>query len=240
MHARIGPGRAYHRVVTRRIVPLTPDRLAALPGPCRSCVAWECSPAEARRLRDDAEQRAHEKLAWASAVLRDWGSCGRVVLVDEQPVGYAVYAPPALVPGADRFPTAPVSADAVLVTNLWVATPHARHGLGRQLVQHLARDLIERGGYRAVEAFGAAPGPLGRAPSCSPPADFLARVGFATQREHPTSPRMRMDLRSALRWRDEVEAAIERLRGAVRPPVPSPVRTRETRPAVGRDASGSA
>ena len=29
---------------------------------------------------------------------------------------------------------------------------------------------------------------------------------------------MRMDLRSALSWRDEVEAALERLLGAVRPP----------------------
>jgi hypothetical protein len=46
-----------------------------------------------------------------------------------------------------------------------------------------------------------------------------------------------MDLRSTLRWRDEVEAALDRLRGVVRPAATSPVHTRETRPAAGRDAS---
>jgi len=222
--------------VTRRIVPLTPDRLAALPGPCPACVAWECSPADAGRLHDEAEQRSAEKLAWVSAVLRDWGSCGRVATVDGAPVGYVVYAPPALVPGADRFPTAPVSPDAVVLTTVWVAPPYAGQGLGRQLVQHLARDLVDRGGYRAVEAFAAAGPGAGRA-SCVPPAEFLARVGFATQRDHPLRPRMRMDLRSTLRWRDEVEAALDRLRGVVRPAATSPVHTRETRPAAGRDAS---
>ncbi len=223
--------------MTRRIVPLTPDRVSALPGPCPVCVAWECSPAEAERLRDDAGRRADEKLAWVSAVLRDWGSCGRVACVDGVPVGYVVYAPPALVPGSGRFPTAPVSADAVLLTTTWVSPAHVGQGIGRQLVQHLARDLVDRGGYRAVETFAAA-GPGAQRASCVPPADFLARVGFATQRDHPTRPRMRMDLRATLRWREEVEAALDRLRGAVRPTAPTPARTSRTRPAVGRDASG--
>ena len=49
------------------------------------------------------------------------------------------------------------------------------------------------------------------------PADFLRSVGFKTQRAHPTNPRMRMELRSALTWKDEVEPALERLLGAVRP-----------------------
>ena len=212
-----------------------------MPGPCSTCVAWECTPADAGRLAADAERRSEEKLAWVSSVLRDWGSCGRVVLDDDHPVGYVVYAPPALVPGADRFPTSPVSPDAVLLTTVWVAPAHTGQGLGRVLVQHLARDLVDRGGYRAVEAFGTTRGPGGPwgAGSCTPPAEFLARIGFATQREHPWYPRLRMDLRSLLRWRDELEAAVDRLRGAVRPPVPVavPARTQQTRPAVRRDAS---
>ena len=43
------------------------------------------------------------------------------------------------------------------------------------------------------------------------PVDFLGGVGFKTHRPHPTSPRMRMDLRTAVTWRDEVDAAIDRL-----------------------------
>jgi hypothetical protein len=49
------------------------------------------------------------------------------------------------------------------------------------------------------------------------PADFLGSVGFKTQRAHITTPRMRMELRTALSWRDEVEQALERLVGVVRP-----------------------
>jgi hypothetical protein len=47
--------------------------------------------------------------------------------------------------------------------------------------------------------------------------DFLTSVGFKTQRAHARHPRMRMDLRTTLSWREELEGALERLLGAVRP-----------------------
>lgn len=218
--------------MTRRIVGLTPDRLHHLGDagvPCRSCVRWELDPVRRGRITSAAEA-ASEKDAWLSLVLREWGSCGRVAVVDEVPVGYLVYAPPAFVPGADGHPTAPVSPDAVLMTTAYVAPEHAGGGLGRMLVQSMARDLVTRGGIRAVEAFG----DTRDRGSCVVGAGFLAHVGFRTHRPHPTTPRMRMDLRSALTWKDEVEAALERLVGVVRPsPAPAPsLRTHET-PDVG-------
>ena len=86
------------------------------------------------------------------------------------------------------------------------------------LVQGMARDLIERGGIAAVEAFGDTRGP-GRpgGRSCVTPVDFLTGVGFKTQRAHAVTPRMRMDLRTTVSWREELEGALERLLGAVRP-----------------------
>jgi hypothetical protein len=70
-----------------------------------------------------------------------------------------------------------------------------------------------------VEAYAAAGG---RGTSCLVPADFLSSVGFATQRAHGTTPRMRMELRNAVTWKTPVQAALERLVGAVRPqPKPS-------------------
>ena len=107
-----------------------------------------------------------------------------------------------------------MSPDAVLLTTAYVVPEHAGGGLGRMLVQGMARDLIHRGGIRAVEAFGDSRGHRRR---CVVPADFLGGVGFKTHRPHPVHPRMRMELRSALTWRDELEAAVERLLGAVRP-----------------------
>lgn len=216
--------------MSRRAVPLTLDHLVALDAPCRSCIFWELDPV--RRSRVASCDAAREKEAWLSHVLREWGSCGRVVLVDGRPVGYVAYAPAAFVPGADGFATAPVSPDAVLLTALWVDPEHAGGGLARILVQAMARDLVTRD-IRAVEAFGAAGGRRRGAvggPDCLVPADFLGRVGFKTQRAHPRTPRMRMELRSALTWRDEVEAAIERILGVVRPEkAPSPAPKAATR-----------
>jgi GNAT superfamily N-acetyltransferase len=208
--------------MSRTTVPLTLDHLDELDDcACRGCLFWEVGPAGSRGL--DAEERAGEKVAWFSDVLREWGSCGRVVLVDGRPVGYATYAPAELVEGARLLPTGPVSPDAVLLSALWVDPEHRGGGLARMLVQGMARDLVRRG-CGAVEAFGERrPGVHG---SCVIPAEFLGRVGFRTVRPHVTTPRMRMELRSTLRWREEVEQALEKLWGVVRPvpAVPRPSR----------------
>lgn len=220
--------------MARRIARLTLDHLADLDGPCRDCVFWELDPVRRARAEAAGLCRA-EKDAWVSEVLREWGSCGRVATVDGRPVGFLVYAPAAFVPGAGQFPTAPVSPDAVLLTTAYVDPAHAGGGLGRMLVQGMAKDLITRGGIRAVEAFADRRG--GR--DCALPAGFLEGVGFRTHRAHPRHPRMRMELRSALTWRDEVEAAIERLVGAVRPaPRPAPDHVRGRTVARRRRARG--
>lgn len=220
----------------RRVVPLTLDLLDRLdPAECpvRTCLTWALDPVRRSRLGpDDVAAHVEAKDAWVSEMLREWGSCGRVVLGDTEPAGVVVYAPTALVPGAGSVPTGPASPDAVLVTDVWVRPELRGRGLGRLLVQGTARDLVARGGVRAVEAFGrAGPG----APGCVAPVDFWLRTGFRTHRAHPVVPRVRMDLRSTATWVDEVEAAIERLVGVVRPrtqPVPAP----DARiPAVHRD-----
>ncbi len=122
----------------RRVVALTPDRLVQLAEavPCGSCVFWELDPVRRARLDTAGEAaRREEKLAWLSEVLREWGSCGRVVRVDDVAVGHVVYAPASFVPGATWFSTAPVSPDAVLLTTVHVAAGHRGRGLGRLLVQ---------------------------------------------------------------------------------------------------------
>jgi len=201
--------------VGRKVIHLMVDHLADLDVPCRACVFWELDPVRRARVGHGTDAAAQEKEAWVSTVLRDWGSCGRVAMVDDAPVGFALYAPAAYLPGAGSIPTAPVSPDAVLLTEVYVAPAHRGGGLGRMLVQGMARDLIERGGIRAVEAFGDTRGHSPR--RCLVPVDFLGSVGFKTHRAHATMPRMRMELGSTLTWRDEIEVALERLLGAVRP-----------------------
>ena len=209
--------------MSRKIVPLTLDRLAELGAPCRSCLFWELDPV--RRAQVPDSDRDTLKEAWLSEVLREWGSCGRVAVIDDRAVGFLIYVPARFVPGAQSFPTAPVSHDAVLLTTVWIDPQYAGGGVGRMLVQAMARDLITRGGIKAIEAFGAV-GPLSalNGARCAAPAEFLARVGFKTHRAHPTAPRLRMELSSAVTWRD---AALEKVLGVVRPrhaPHPAPAR----------------
>ena len=195
--------------IARRLAPLTRDSLDEIPAPCRTCTRWELDAVHRSRVEADGGG-GDAKAAWLSSTLLDWGSCGQVVRVDGDVAGYALYAPPAYLPGLAAHATAPVSPDAVALAALRVEPEHADHGLARMLVQGMAADLARRG-VRAVEAIASAtPGAV----DCLVPADFLLAVGFTTVRPHPRTPRLRLDLRSTAAWREDVvEAALERLLG---------------------------
>jgi len=86
-------------------------------------------------------------------------------------------------------------------------------GLGRMLIQGVAKDLTRRG-VRAVEAFGDL---RWDGPACVIPAEHLLAVGFKTVRPHARFPRLRLELKTALSWREDVEVALERLLGSMTP-----------------------
>lgn len=198
--------------MSRRTVSVTLDNLNDLPRRCRACVFWELDPV-ARERAAEAGDTGLEKEAWVSSVLLEWGSCGRIAYVDAVPAGYVLFAPPAYVPRSVAFPTSPVSADAVLLMTAHILPEFQGGGLGRILVQNIARDLARRG-IKAIEAFGDA---RWSAPGCLLPVDYLLSVGFKTVRPHPRYPRLRLDLRAALSWREDVESAIERLLDSITP-----------------------
>lgn len=212
-------------MIARRLAPLTLDSLPDLPVPCRSCVFWHLDPVAADRAERDGDL-AFEKEAWLSSALLEWGSVGRIAYVDSELAGYLMYAPPHLVPRSVAFPTSPVSADAVLLMTGRVLPQFAGGGVGRMLLQGVAKDLTRRG-VRAIEAYGVhgddeVSDPFERAlgaGGCVLPAGYLLSVGFKTVRPHHRHPRLRLDLRTALSWREDVEHALERLLGSVRAPV---------------------
>jgi hypothetical protein len=180
-------------------------------------VFWELDPIAGQTAHEAGDVEL-EKEAWLSATLLDWGSCGKIAYVDSIPAGYLTYAPPPYVPRSLAFPTSPVSGDAVLLMTLRVLPEFGQGGLARMLVQTAAKDLTRRG-VRAIEAYGrAGPAPEdGPAPTCVVPADFLLAVGFKTVRPHHRFPRLRLDLRTAVSWRADVEVALERLLGSMSP-----------------------
>lgn len=144
-------------------------------------------------------------------MLLEWGSCGRVVYVDDVAAGFVLYAPPAYVPRSTAFPTSPVSPDAVQLMTALIVPGFQGQGLGRVIVQTVAKDLLRRG-FKAIEVFGDA---RWKEPACVLPADHLLAVGFKTVRPHPVHPRLRLELRTTLSWKEDVELALDRLLGAV-------------------------
>jgi hypothetical protein len=228
--------------VSARITPLRLEAFEQLPKHARRCVYWEVDPSTLGR-EDHLSDPEFEKEAWLSMVMLEWGSCGQLACQlpagwdegDEPPdaacLGYAFYAPPGAVPRAGRFPTGPVSADAVLLTSLGVECGQGAEGLPHSLIAAVVGDLVRRG-VRALEAFGrtaavtelldprAVPSDLQpvvetlgdcSVDQCIIESDFLRDVGFTVVAPHPYFPRLRLELESGLGWKAEVEAALERL-----------------------------
>ena len=224
--------------MSRRLVNVTLDNLGDISVRCRNCVFWELDPVAGERACENGAAEL-EKEAWVSDTLLEWGSCGQLIYVDGVAAGHILYAPPAYVPRAVAFPTSPVSADAVLLMTAHLMPEFTGGGLGRMLVQGVARDAARRG-IKAIEAFGMAkPAPepdesaewaaapiRSRPPpgdkQCVLPADYLLAVGFKTVRPHPRTPRLRLDLKSTVSWKEDVEYALERLLSSMQAPVLAP------------------
>jgi hypothetical protein len=203
--------------MSRRLVSLTLDTLEDLPRRCRQCVFWELDPVSAERACANGDPGL-EKEAWVSQTLLEWGSCGKLIYVDGMPAGFTLFSPPAYVPRSMAFPTSPISADAVLLMSAHVVPSFAGGGLGRMLIQGVARDVVKRG-IRAIEAFGDAKfgDEVDEISGCLAPAEFFLAVGFKTVRPHPRFPRVRLELRTALSWKSDVEYALEKLLGSMSP-----------------------
>jgi hypothetical protein len=230
--------------VSARITPLRLEGFEQLPKHARRCVFWEVDPSSLNG-DDHLADPEFEKEAWLSMVMLEWGSCGQVAssapldsgsIVEPGPVeaaclGYVFYAPPRAVPRAQLFPTAPVSADAVLLTSMGTESGHGTDGLPRSLIAQVVVDLVRRG-VRALEAFGRTPQahelvdpravPSDLRPAitalgdcsierCVVDAAFLQDVGFVVVAPHPYFPRLRLELDRGLGWKADVEAALERL-----------------------------
>lgn len=222
--------RSYHSVTTRS--------LRAAPQACATLRFLGGRPRDSRQ-DDHLADPEFEKEAWLSMVMLEWGSCGQVATAvpDERShaeppcLGYVLYAPPSAVPRAQRFPTAPVSADAVLLTSMGIERGQADDDLPHSLIARVIEELVRRG-VRALEAFGRTPAatdlqnPGAVTPDVRPvlealgdccvehciiDANFLMDVGFVVVAPHPYFPRLRLELDKGLGWKAEVEAALERL-----------------------------
>lgn len=232
--------------MSARISPLRLEAFEQLPKHARRCVFWEVDPSTLRGENHLADPE-FEKEAWLSMVMLEWGSCAQLAIrsavepgeqesdraefPDESCLGYVFYAPPGAVPRARKFPTGPVSADAVLLTSIGLESATDSDNLSRGLITAVVADLVRRG-VRALEAFGrtalvddlcpesGVPTDLEQvievlgdcsAGQCIIDANLLIDMGFEVVAPHPYFPRLRLELEQGLGWKADVEAALERL-----------------------------
>jgi GNAT superfamily N-acetyltransferase len=212
--------------VARRLRPLTGDDVTRLPGSCGRCLVWELGtagpvprtpvvPAGAPR-EDPPTDPVARKRAWISAVVQASGPPGRVVLVDDEVVGYALFGPAAAF--ARRASSVPaVSPDAVLLATMWIAATHREGGLGRLLIHAAIKEAL-RLDAAAVEVYGDR---RWREQACVLPAAWLLHEGFEVHREHPRTPLFRLDVRRTARWTGSLEHAVEEVLGRLPRPAPA-------------------
>jgi hypothetical protein len=210
--------------MSRRLVNLTLDTLEDVPRTCRQCVFWELDPVAAERACASGDPEL-EKEAWVSQTLLEWGSCGKLIYVDGMPAGYVMFAPPGL-----RAARAGLPHVAGLARRC-----AAHHRPRRRTVRRVAGwagcwsrawpAISPSGASRRSRPFGDAKfgepderlGTERSKSGCLAPADFFLSVGFKTVRPHPRYPRLRLELRTALSWKSDVEYALEKLLGSMTP-----------------------
>ena len=193
---------------SRAVVDLRPERLPALPEPCRSCLFWEESDA-ARGAADVPGEAQDAKQAWWQAAQLEWGVPGRAVFDGDRLVAYAVSMPVAQTPRARQFGVL-APPDSVLLATVWVEPARRGEGLGKLLVQSTLSAAVKRRA-RVVLAVGGR-GPVGGG-TCMVPEGFLLAHGFSVHREHPLHPVLRLELRQTVR--DSVEQALAQVRRAL-------------------------
>nr|WP_148302113.1 GNAT family N-acetyltransferase [Tomitella biformata] len=207
---------------------LTLSSVGSFAGHSRDCTFWEMDPAMS--APGTTADPGLEKEAWLSALLLEWGSCGRMVWDGEALAGHALYAPPSDVPRSRLFPTSPVTADAVLLMSIDIYDQSVPWSAITPLMNAVTGDLVRRG-VRAIEAFGyresapetefdpsmllrdvVTPGTGDCSPGrCMIPVGWLEQLGFQEVAPHHRYPRLRLELGRDLGWKAEVEAALEKL-----------------------------
>ena len=197
-------------MTNRRLRPMTAADLDLLPDPCGDCAFWETGLGDLA-APSEHDDRARRKADWARQVTDHWGYCGVVAVHDDEVIGFLTVAPARMVRRLAAFSTTPVGADVAVLLSAQVVEPWRGRGIGRQLVS-TAAGLVARRDLRALEAVGT----RHEGPSCMMPVGWLEAVGFGVVRDHPVTPRLRMDLQTTQRW-PGLGAAWNRLAGLVTP-----------------------
>lgn len=216
--------------MSRKVRPLVGAAVEDLPDRCRTCLFWELGRprptvvAAARGERHDTDDELAgdplvAKQAWATNQELAGRPPGRIVWVDGEVAGHALFGPSTEF-ASRKLPVPRASRDALLLATLWVDPAHREGGVGRLLVQAALKEAL-RLQLPAVEAYGDR---RWRESDCVLPCTWLLHEGFEIAVEHPRYPLLRLETRRTVRWTDALEHAVEEVLDLLprRSPAPAP------------------
>lgn len=159
------------------------------PFSCKYCIWWEFPDQCVDPSRETKEDMMQKKLRWLRNTNKVFGNCGKMVYVNGNPVGYAQFAPPELLPRSADYQSGPPGDDATLISCLFIPQKEFRRlGLGSQLLQNIIDDLKKRE-IEAVETFAR----KGKPDNPSGPVKLYLRNGFRIQKDDKEFPLMRIN-----------------------------------------------
>ncbi|HVP15860.1 MAG TPA: GNAT family N-acetyltransferase [candidate division Zixibacteria bacterium] len=159
------------------------------PFSCRYCVYWESTDDFDEKI--SKEEALQLKSDWFRNVSKEFGDCGVIAYLDDEPIGYAQYALPKFFARVQQYEAGPPSTDSVFLACLYIPKKELRgKGIGKSLLHFILSDLQKRG-CSAIETFarrGLESNPTG-------PLEFYLKQGFSVKRDSDEFPLVRKELR---------------------------------------------
>jgi GNAT superfamily N-acetyltransferase len=160
------------------------------PFSCKYCIYWEYPEECVDPATEEKDKIFARKLLWLQKTSREFGSCGNLVYLDGQSIGYVQYTPSSYLPRSADYDSGPPSDDAVLISCLFIPQEQfKRLGIGSQLLHSIIDELKQRK-EKAIETFAR----KGSSDNPSGPVEFYLRHGFRIYRDDKEFPLMRLDL----------------------------------------------
>ena len=139
---------SYHRM-NIEIVAWTTENFETLPTfrlfpfSCKNCVFWESLTFNEMLPPHVAQQRKRD---WLGRITRKFGNCGFIAFTNNEPIGFAQYAPSVYFPALKKYTQVQLHDDDIFLSCLYIPKTELRgSGIGTQILQKVIQDLHNRG-----------------------------------------------------------------------------------------------
>lgn len=166
------------------IIDITIDTIDEIIDPCNVCTYWE----DPKSFEKGSEEGALIKKRWFIEVLGRWGCCGKLLYINDKPIGYSQYAPSRFFPQLENYAIKP-SDDAVFISCLFIKESYRNKNLGKKLLTAIINDLKDRK-IKAIETIAR----RGSSNNPSGPLEFYLKNEFKIIKEHEEFPLLRLEL----------------------------------------------